>query len=134
MKNKLFYPAVFEDAEEGGYTIFFPDLAGALTQAETLEEGYAMATEVLGMTLVYLNDEGKNIPEPSKPKDIKLGDNQSVVVVQFDLSEYRKKYESETVRVNCTMPKWLKTLGTDAGVNFSQVLQESLMIKLDVSR
>ena len=39
--KKLFYPAVFHIAEEGGYWVTFPDFPECLTQGENMQEyGY----------------------------------------------------------------------------------------------
>jgi len=40
VKEQLFYPAIFEESEDGGFTIVFPDLDGCITQGEDMEEGY----------------------------------------------------------------------------------------------
>ena len=126
MKEQLFYPAIFEESEDGGFTIVFPDLGGCITQGEDIEEGYKMAVEVLGMTLTYLEENKKDIPEPSSPKSIRLQENQFVVVVEFNLMEYRKKYDSKAVSKNCTIPSWMNKQALEKGLNFSQVLQEAL--------
>lgn len=36
---------IYEDAEEGGYVVSFPDLPGCLTCGETMEEALAMAED-----------------------------------------------------------------------------------------
>ncbi|MBR4151580.1 MAG: type II toxin-antitoxin system HicB family antitoxin [Selenomonadaceae bacterium] len=41
------YPAIFYRAIEGGYCIEFPDVEGAITQAETLYEALEMAEDSL---------------------------------------------------------------------------------------
>ncbi|WP_172837357.1 type II toxin-antitoxin system HicB family antitoxin, partial [Selenomonas sp. oral taxon 126] len=35
---KHYYPAVFETAEEGGYTVTIPDIEGCFTEGRTLEQ------------------------------------------------------------------------------------------------
>ena len=49
---KYVYPAVFHCTIEGGYYIDFPDVAGAITQAETLYEALEMAEDALAGMLV----------------------------------------------------------------------------------
>lgn len=34
MKNRLFYPAVFHKAEEGGFWVSFPDFPECMTQGD----------------------------------------------------------------------------------------------------
>ena len=45
--KKLFYPAVFHKAEEGGVWISFPDLPECMTQGDDLQEAYEMAADAL---------------------------------------------------------------------------------------
>lgn len=126
MQKHLFYPAVFQEEPEGGYTITFPDLDGAVTYGEDMEEAYKMAVEVMGLTLECLEQEKKPIPEASKPRDIKLNSNQFVAVVEFDLFEYKKKHGSKAVSKNCTIPEWMNALVLENNLNCSQLLQEKI--------
>ena len=41
--SKLFYPAVFHKAEEGGFWVSFPDLPECLTEGDNMEQAYAKA-------------------------------------------------------------------------------------------
>lgn len=131
--NKLFYPAVFQVEEEGGYSVFFPDIEGCNTQGETVEEAYDMAFNALGLTISYLKDNKLNIPEPSKPQDILLDINQYVVVIQFDMLEYLKKNESRAVKKTLSIPSWLNEAAIEHNINFSQVLQEALQNKINAN-
>jgi predicted RNase H-like HicB family nuclease len=131
--NKLFFPAVFKVEEEGGYSVFFPDIEGCNTQGETVEEAYDMAFNALGLTLSYLKDNKLNIPEPSKPQDILLDVNQYVVVIQFDMLEYLKKNESKAVKKTLSIPSWLNEAAIEHNINFSQVLQEALQNKINAN-
>ncbi len=131
--NRLFYPAVFQVEEEGGYSVFFPDIDGCNTQGETVEEAYDMAFNALGLTLSYLKDNKLNIPEPSKPQDILLDINQYVVVIQFDMLEYLKKNESRAVKKTLSIPSWLNEAAIEHNINFSQVLQEALQNKINAN-
>ncbi|WFR57478.1 type II toxin-antitoxin system HicB family antitoxin [Anaerocolumna sp. AGMB13025] len=130
--NKLFYPAIFQVEEEGGYSVFFPDIEGCNTQGETVEETYDMAFDALGLTLSYLQDNNLTIPKPSKPQDIQLDNNQYVVVIQFDMLEYLKKNESRAVKKTLSIPSWLNEAAMKQNINFSQVLQEALMNKMNI--
>jgi antitoxin HicB len=130
--NKLFYPAIFQVEEEGGYSVFFPDIEGCNTQGETVEETYNMAFDALGLTLSYLQDNNLTIPKPSKPQDIQLDNNQYVVVIQFDMLEYLKKNESRAVKKTLSIPSWLNEAAMKQNINFSQVLQEALMNKMNI--
>lgn len=68
----VLYPAIFEfDRDSKRYTVSFPDLPEAITEAESLEEAYFNASEVLTLTLEGRTDEGIKIPKPSRVKNIK---------------------------------------------------------------
>ncbi len=131
--NRLFYPAVFHVEEEGGYSVFFPDIEGCNTQGVTVEEAYDMAFNALGLTISYLKDNKLNIPEPSKPQDILLDINQYVVVIQFDMLEYLKKNDSRAVKKTLSIPSWLNEAAIEHNINFSQVLQEALQNKINAN-
>lgn len=69
MKN--FYFAAFMPAEEGGYDIVIPDIPNALTDADTLEEGFERAESVLSLMLKDLALEKKELPAPSGLSEVK---------------------------------------------------------------
>lgn len=127
--KKLFYPAIFETEDEG-YSVYFPDVEGCNSCGATMEEAYEMAIQALGLNIAYLRDEKKEIPKPSNPEDIKTEANQTIVIVEFDFQEYLKKHESKAVKKTLTIPSWLNEEAIGAGVNFSQLLQEALMVRL----
>ena len=54
--KKLFYPAVFHIAEEGGYWVTFPDFPECLTQGENMQEAYDMAIDALGLILTTIKN------------------------------------------------------------------------------
>jgi antitoxin HicB len=61
---KIEYPAIFDPAEEGGYTITFPDFPEAISEGDTLEEANYNATEVLDLTLKSRMEDNEIIPLP----------------------------------------------------------------------
>ena len=128
--NKLFYPAIFHVAEEGGYWVTFPDFVGCLTQGETVAETYAMAAEALGLVLEDYLPAKKVLPKPSEPKDINLEKDDTIVMIEFDYDEYRRKHNSKAVKKTLTIPQWLNEEAMAMGINFSQVLQEALLQKI----
>lgn len=69
----VLYPALFNyDKTEKRYMILFPDFSEAVTEAETLDEAYFNAAEVLTLTLEARIDEEIEIPKPSVIKNAKL--------------------------------------------------------------
>ena len=128
--KKLFYPAIFHKAEEGGFWISFPDIPECLTQGETMDEAYEMAVDALGLALTSRVEEGQPIPSASDPSSITMDPDSFVVVVEFDMLAYKKRTNSRAVKKTLSIPEWLNEEATAMGVNFSQVLQEALIAKV----
>ena len=129
MLKKLFYPAIFTPEDDGGYSVAFPDMDGCFTQGETIEEAYEMAFDALGLEIEFLESEKRTIPSPSAPNAIKLNKNEFVAIIEFDMLEYQKKHNSKAVKKTLTIPQWLNEEAMAKNINFSQVLQEALLIK-----
>lgn len=128
--NKLFYPAIFHTAEEGGFWVSFPDIPECLTEGDDMQAAYEMAVEALGIALVGRKEDGEEIPKPTEVNQISVGDG-VLVIVEFDMLEYQKKHNSRAVKKTLSIPEWLNEEAMAKGINFSQVLQEALMAKLN---
>lgn len=126
--NKLFYPALFHKAEEGGFWITFPDFPECMTQGETMEEAYEMSVEALGLSISDM--ESSKLPQPSEPTEIVMEADSFLVVVGFDMEAYRRKHNSKAVKKTLSIPEWLNEEATAMNINFSQVLQEALIQKV----
>ncbi len=76
---KYVYPAIFYNAIEGGYYVIFPDVEGAMTQADTLYTAMEYAEEVLSDILVSYEDfkAGKYHKDP-EGNEIKVMNNRIV--------------------------------------------------------
>ncbi|WP_105204246.1 type II toxin-antitoxin system HicB family antitoxin [Neobittarella massiliensis] len=127
--SKLFYPAVFHKAEEGGFWVSFPDLPECLTEGDNMEQAYEMAIDALGLCLTERAAAGEAFPQPSDPSKVVVDDG-FLVIVEFDMTAYKKRTSSRAVKKTLTIPEWLNEEATARGVNFSQVLQEALIDKL----
>lgn len=128
--KKVFYPAVFQPEDNGAFTVFFPDVDGCITCGENMENAYEMASDALGLVLSYMEDNKDPIPFPSAPQKIQLENGQFLVVIEFDMAAYKRKNNSRAVKKTLSIPEWLNEEATNKGVNFSQVLQEALIQKL----
>lgn len=131
--EKLFYPALFHKSEEGGFWISFPDFPECFTEGDDMKQAYEMAIEALGLALVNRKEEKEEIPDPSDLDKIQNEDG-TIVILEFDMLEYQKKHNSKAVKKTLSIPEWLNEEAVSMGVNFSQVLQEALMSKLNISR
>ena len=65
------YFAAFIPSEDGGYDIDIPDVPNAFTSADSLEEAFSVAEELLKLMLRDLVCEKKFVPSPSSLKDAK---------------------------------------------------------------
>lgn len=132
---KLVYPAVFSPLEEmDGYCVTFPDLPGCVTQGDNLADAIIMAIDAASGWVLDEIEDGNPVPKASKPSDIVLEDkNDFVNLVALDMDSYAEKYGQKAIRKNCTIPAWLNTISERANINFSAVLQEALMEKLNLT-
>ena len=128
--KKLFYPAIFHTAEEGGYWVTFPDFPECMTQGDTTQEAYEMAVDALGLALVSREEEKQPIPEPSSPDDCHVSKNEHCIIIEFDMLAYKKRNNLKAVKKTLSIPEWLNEEAIDLGINFSQVLQEALIKKI----
>ncbi|MDO4299735.1 MAG: type II toxin-antitoxin system HicB family antitoxin [Lachnospiraceae bacterium] len=129
--DRLFYPAVFHKAEEGGFWVSFPDIPECLTQGDDMQQAYEMAVDALGLSLTTMEEAGEGIPKGSMPDEIDAGDG-FLVIVEFDMAEYRRKHCSRAVKKTLSIPEWLNEAAMRQNINFSQVLQEALLQKVNM--
>lgn len=128
--NKLFYPAIFHKAEEGGFWVTFPDIPECMTQGDDMQQAYEMAVEALGLSVTSMDEDKIELPVASQPDEIQVNKGEFLVVIEFDLLEYKKKHNARAVKKTLSIPEWLNEAAVQAGLNFSQVLQEALMEKI----
>lgn len=81
MKDKYYYPAVFGyDENESEISVVFPDLNCATSGVDDID-ALTSARELLGCVLFGLEEDGEEIPVPTKLSEIKTTDNEKVVLV-----------------------------------------------------
>ncbi len=129
---KYAYPAIFTPEEDGTYSIDFPDLEGCYTCGDSIEDGLEMAEDALALVLYGYEKDGREIPAPSAPSSLKLSENEFVNYVACDTMAYRKMYNNKAVKKTLTIPEWLNEAASSMGLNFSQVLQEALLQKMQI--
>lgn len=129
--KKLFYPAIFHKAEEGGYWIDFPDIPECLTEGDAMEQAYEMAVDALGLALTSRYQEKEAIPIPTEPENISVKDG-FLVVIEFDMLAYQKRTNSKAIKKTLSIPQWLNEEACARNINFSQALQEALLAKIQM--
>ena len=131
---KLIYPAIFEKLEEqDGYCVTFPDLRGCVTQGANLSEAIENAQDAASGWVLDELEDGNAVPKASDIRDVDCKDG-FVNLIMLDMDSYAEKYGDKAVRKNCTIPAWLNTAAEKNNVNFSAVLQEALMEKINLTR
>lgn len=129
---KYAYPAIFTPEENGTYSIVFPDLESCYTCGESLEDALEMAEDALALVLYGYEKNNQPIPAPSKINDLRLNNSEFANYVFCNTLEYRKMYNSKAVKKTLTIPEWVNESAMAIGVNFSQVLQEALIEKINM--
>lgn len=124
------YPAVLKP-EDGGYSVSFPDVPGAITCADDLVSALENAREVLSMMAVQMEDTGEKFSKPTEMNEVQRDENDIVTLVLADTMAYRKQTGKRAVKKTLSIPQWLNEEAEKRGINFSQVLQEALVQKLD---
>lgn len=122
------YPAIFHKENES-FWVEFPDLQGCQTFGSTLNETMASAQEALAGYLLTLLEEGVSIAPPSDLNGLAPDDDSFTTLVTCDINQYR---DTKTVKKTLTIPFWLNERAMSMGINFSQVLQEALIHKMQL--
>lgn len=133
MKDTYEYVAIFDYAEDG-INIYFPDLPGCLSCADTTKEALKNASDVLGLFMSYYEDEGIEIPEPTPLEKIKCKENEKPILVSVWMPLARSEVEVVSVKKTLTIPAWLNKLAEEHKINFSKVLQAALKDILKTKR
>ena len=112
-----------------------------LTEGKNTADAIAMARDAIGIAAISKEDNGEEIPRPSKMNEIQMekgtfaGEGESVLsLVDIDFLVYRKQLDNKMVRRNVTLPNWLNREAEKAQINVSKVLREALMACLEISK
>lgn len=133
MSNHLIYPLVVEKSNDGGLGMYFPDFPGTAILSIDITDGIRKAKEMLVDLVLDKEELDQPLPIPSGPENIALLDaNDRIVFVEIYMPPYRNEAANKSVTKNCTLPKWLRDVGEEAGLNFSQLLQASIKDALGI--
>lgn len=136
---KYVYPVIFTQTKSS-VLIEVSDM-DILTEGTDLENAIDMARDAIGLKGIAMQDDGEEIPKPSKLEELHVEDGTFadegkgiISLVDIDFDVYRRKVDNRTVRRNVTLPNWLNQEAEEANLNVSRVLQDALMQKLNVYR
>lgn len=127
------YPSIFS-FDNDGISVEFPDLEGCFTCGDTTQEAITNAKEAMGLHLFGMEEDNETIPTPTDIKDIKLEDNQSIVLIEVYMPIIREAINNQSVKKTLTIPRWLNNLAEKNNINFSQLLQSALKDILNVPK
>lgn len=125
MENLITYPAILHFADDG-ITVTFPDIVGCTTCGDNEREAIKMAKEAMGLHLYGMEIDCEEFPEATPIKNIRTEDNEMVCLIDVYMNAFRDEYNRKSVKKTLTIPAWINEIAEERGVNFSQVLQQSL--------
>ena len=129
---KYVYPAIFHPENEGGFSVFFPDIRRGATQGDTIAECIEMAEDFLCLALYNMEEEKAKIPTASNIKIIKSEPEDIVTLISVDTETYRCYYANKLIKKTLNIPSWLNERAEAANINFSQTLQKALKDELQI--
>ena len=120
------YPAIFHK-ENNSYWVEFPDLEGCQTYGDTLNETMEYAQEALSAYLLTLLEQNLPLAQPSDISSLSYGSDSFITLVTCDINQYK---DTKAMKKTLTIPAWLNERALAMNINFSQVLQEALLAKI----
>ena len=130
---KYIYPIVITETSDPSGINYLVNLKDFdyMSQGETLAEAIEMGQDLLANVAIMYEDDNREFPEPSDVKTLQLDNpDATVTLVLADSTEYRKAYNTDSVKKTLSIPTWLNSMSEKANINFSQTLQEALKNKL----
>lgn len=131
------YPACFYKEKNGGFSVIFPDLNHLATCGDTLQQAMEMAVDCLASYIFEEKKDGNEIPIPSEIENIDVNaeydeyEQAFISLVSVDVEEYAKKHFNKSVKKTLSIPSWLNEKAVEQNINFSQLLQDALIKKLN---
>lgn len=119
------YPALFH-REDDAYWVEFPDLEGCHTYGGSISETMEAAQEALSAYLLTLLEQGRPLAAPSDVSVLHTDDG-FPSLVSCTIDQYR---DTKAVKKTLTIPAWLNDRAMAMGLNFSKILQDALISKI----
>lgn len=125
------YPAIFYSEPDGRYSVIFPDLNDLATYGNTLADAYAMAQEACGMYLFNALKDGEELPAATPLDQVAPDDSSALVnLIGVNLDAVARAYDDKAVKKTLSIPAWLNTACDELGINYSKVLKDALIARL----
>lgn len=128
---KYVYPAVFYPESDGRFSVIFPDLNDLATYGDDLADAFAMAQDACEQYLFTLLRDGDPLPEATTLGAVVNDEPDALVnLICADLDAYSRAYDDHAVKKTLSIPAWLNTICDGYGINYSKVLKDALIAKL----
>ena len=132
---KYVYTAVFTPSENNAKIYArVPDLPGCVTTGHDIQDAMEQITDAASGWLVVAEDEGLEIPSAAPQSRIPRKEGDTLSLVRVDTIAYRAMTDTHAVRKNVSLPAWMANLADKKGMNCSQILQDALKERLNVSQ
>ncbi len=132
-ENNYIFPAVISFLGEKDYNVRFLDFENITTYGESLADAFDAAEDALKLEIFDIYNDKLEIPESSDVSNIKVGSDETLILVKVNLKEILKQYDNKAIKKTLTIPAWLNKMAEDEKVNCSQILQEALKEKFNIS-
>lgn len=101
------YPAVFEETSDGGYSVYFPNIAGCISAGENLEEAIVMAKEALSLHLSEMMNDNEDAPMTDLASAKAEAEGCLLMMIEPDPMIISRHAKERVVRINVTIPQGL---------------------------
>jgi len=131
--RKLSYLAVLEPTK-AGYSVYFPDLPGCISIGNSIQDASENAKEALELHVYGTELDGDTLPDASQTLNAEEIKDCIVVPITIYPDLVKQKLDNRKVKTNCTLPAWVKNLAEENKLNYSQLLETSILDCLGIKR
>lgn len=127
--EKVIYLAVLEPDGAGGYGVYYPDLPGCISAGDDLAEALDNAAEALGLHLYGMEQDGEDIPSPSKSIELEADAEPGTLVCPVAIfpALVKNQMDNQRIKVNLTIPAWVRAVAEKEGINCSRLLETAIL-------
>lgn len=120
--KRLIYPVIISEYHDDGhyFVATSPNIPGMVTQGDSLADVAYWAEDAIATMIA-----DEEYPEPQDPKDWELKENERVIFVSVNMSQWLKQHPT-TVRRNISIPEYLNIWAKENNINVSKVTTEAL--------
>ena len=120
--KRVIYPVIVSEYHDDGdyFVATSPNIPGMVTQGDSLADVAYWSEDAIATMIA-----GEEYPEPQDPKDWKLKDNERVIYVSVNMSEWIKQHPT-IVRRKISLPDYLNNWAKENNINVSKVATEAL--------